>query len=686
MMARDLDPITLEVLTQALISVVREMRATVFRTAKSVAIWEAKDFSCGLFAPDSQVVAQSEDIGSHVVPLPWSVRSAMARFAGDIRPGDVILMNDPYLGGTHLNDVTIIYPVFEAGRLAFFPAVREHWPDVGGMVPGSMSGKATEIYQEGVRIPPVKIMTGGRLDEAALDILLANMRVPDERLGDFHAGIAACRVAETRIRELIARWGLDLLSEAVRRDLDRAEARMRKCIAGLPDGTYHYEDYLETFPGGAFEPLLLPLALTIENDRMTADFTGASPQVPVPVNSTLAVSAASVFIAVKSMFDPAAPLNSGSFRPIEVVAPEGTIVNVTRPAPAGSHGEIRKRVIATMIGALSQVAPDKVAGDLCRTSFHNLIGGFDARSRREWVHYEWSGGGNGGFAEADGPSVMAPFDWGDLVTVQSTEVIETRFPLLVEESRLQADTGGAGASRGGLAMQRRMRLVAPEARYSLLSDGAMVPAFGVLGGASGLPVASWVEGADGAVHDFDTPGKVGGHVLHEGDRVVLRSAGGGGYGDPLARPAERVAEDVGLGYVSAQAAERLYGVVLTAGGGVDGEATARLRAGIRASRMRLEALSSENCWRAGSVSRRRICRLNPADAARARIDAGDLVELDTRRAAPLRAWAELDAAVVPGTLPIDARGLGILRAKLGEAIEVRLLRRAGAGPRDAQGL
>ncbi len=685
MMGRELDPITLEVLTQALISVVREMRATVFRTAKSVAIWEAKDFSCGLFAPDSQVVAQSEDIGSHVVPLPWSVRSAMARFAGDIGPGDVILMNDPYLGGTHLNDVTIIYPVFEGGRLAFFPAVREHWPDVGGMVPGSMSGKATEIYQEGVRIPPVKIMQAGRLNEAALDILLANMRVPDERLGDFHAGIAACRVAETRIRELIARWGLDLLMEAVRRDLDRAEARMRKCIAGLPDGTYHYEDYLETFPGGDFEPLLLPLALTIAGDGMTANFTGASAQVPVPVNSTLAVSAASVFIAVKSVFDPAAPLNQGSFRPIEVVAPEGTIVNVTRPAPAGSHGEIRKRVIATMIGALSQVVPERIAGDLCRTSFHNLIGGYDAASRREWVHYEWSGGGNGGFREADGPSAMAPFDWGDLVTVQSSEVIETRFPLLVEESRLETDTGGAGASRGGLAMLRRMALTSAEARYSLLSDGAMVPAFGVLGGGSGLPVASWVEHTDGSIHDFDTPGKVGGHVLHEGDRVVLRSAGGGGYGDPLERQAERVAEDVSRGYVSARAAERLYGVALAADGGVDGEATAQRRAQIHAARVRLDAVPAEDCYRAGPVSRRRICRLHPADACRAGIGEDDLVEIDTRRAAPLRAWAVIDAGVAPGTVPIDARGLSILRAILGEAIEARLLRRAGAGPRDAQG-
>jgi len=346
-MAQTLDPITLEVLTQALVSTVREMRATVSRTASSVAIYDAKDFSCGLFAPDSQVVAQSEDIGSHVVPLPWSVRSAMEKMGGDLAPGDAILANDPYAGGTHLNDVTIIFPVFREHRLIFFPAVRAHWADVGGMVPGSMSGKATEIYQEGIRIPPIKIMQGGQVNEAALDLLLANMRVPEERLGDFQASLSACRVAEKRIHEICARYGLDTLLEAVRLDLDRAEGRMRACIAALPDGTYHYEDYLETFIGGTFEPLLLPLALTTSGDRMSADFTGASSQVPFPVNSTAAVSAAAVFITMKSVFDPQAPLNQGSFRPIEVITPPGTIVNVQRPAPAGSHGEIRKRVIAT---------------------------------------------------------------------------------------------------------------------------------------------------------------------------------------------------------------------------------------------------------------------------------------------------------------------------------------------------
>ena len=669
-MSSTLDPITLEVLTQALIATVREMRATVCRTASSVAIYDAKDFSCGLFAPDSQVIAQSEDIGSHVVPMPWSVRAAMEKMGATLAPGDVILVNDPYAGGTHLNDVTIIYPVFLEGRLIFFPAVRAHWADVGGMVPGSMSGKATEIYQEGIRIPPLKILEGGRMNDAALDLLLANMRVPDERLGDFQASLSACRVAEKRIHEICARYGVDTLLEAVRLDLDRAEARMRACIAAVPDGTCYYEDYLETFMGGRFEPLLLPLALTVKGDRMIADFTGASPQVPFPVNSTAAVSAAGVLITVKSVFDPQAPLNQGSFRPIEVITPAGTIVNVQRPAPAGSHGEIRKRVIATMVGALAQLVPDKVAGDTCRTSFHNLIGGYDPRAKREWVHYEWSAGGNGAFAEDDGPSAMAAIDWGDLVTVQSSEVMETRMPLLVESSRLATDSGGAGRTRGGLSMQRALRVLAQQARYSLLSDGAVVPAFGVLGGLSGVPVGSWID-RDGVIEDFDTPGKVAGHPLDEGSIVMVRSAGGGGYGDPLDRDAERVASDVREGYVSAKAARELYGLALDKAGRVDAAATADLRKRLRAGRFMLVTVLDADAFEAGAVSRRRICRLNPADAAVAGIGEDDVVEMDTARAAPLRAWMRLDARVQPGTLPIDQRGLSILKAAAGERVELR---------------
>ena len=649
------------------------MRATVFRTARSVAIYEAKDFSCGLFDHTSEVVAQSEDIGAHVVPLPWSVRSAMAEFGSDLAPGDVILLNDPYRGGTHLNDVTLIYPVFEDGRLILFPAVREHWADVGGMVPGSLSGEATEIYQEGMRIPPIKIVERGTLNRAAMALILSNMRVPDEREGDFHAGLAACKTAERRIRESVARYGLPTLLAAIRQNLDRSEARMRAQIAALPDGEYYYEDYLETFPGGRLEPLLLPLRLTIRGGDLVADFTGASPQVPVPVNSTLAVSAASVFIALKSILDPAAPLNQGSFRPISVIAPEGTIVNVTAPAPAGSHGEIRKRVIAVTVGALAQIVPGLVAGDLFRTSFHNLVGGVHPRTGKQFVHYEWASGGNGAFAEDDGPSAMASIDWGDLNTVQPTEVLETRFPLRVEWSALAPDSGGAGRQRGGLSMQRGIRLVGPEATYSVLADGAVLPAFGILGGGSGIPVGSHVI-RDGGELRFPTPGKVGGFRLVKDDVLVLQSAGGGGYGDPLERPVERVVGDLRDGYISPAACRERYGVVVRDGLEVDSAATASLRRELAARRLWLTVTATDDTlYLRGAVSRRRICRLNPDDAQRAGLADGAIVELVAARAAPLRAWLVADADVAAGRVPLDPLGRRVLGVAAGGPLHIRPL-------------
>ena len=651
-----IDPITLEVVTEGLISVVREMRATVFRTARSVAIYEARDFSCGLFDATGQVVAQSEDIGSHVVPLPWSVEQALAEVGHDLNPGDVILMNDPYRGGTHLNDVTIIYPVFAGGELVFFPAVREHWADVGGAVPGSMSGTASEIYQEGLRIPPVKIVEGGTVNRALMEVLLSNMRVREERLGDFNSGLAACRTAERRLRELEARYGMDLMLDCVRRNLDRSEARMRENIRALPDGRYYYEDYLESFGPDGFEPLLLPLDLTIAGDRLTADFTGASPQVPAPVNSTLAVTAASVLITLKSCLDPEHALNHGSFRPVEVVAPEGTIVNVSHPAPAGSHGEIRKRVIATMLGALARACPELISGDIHRTSFHNMIGGVDPATGREYVHYEWACGGNGGFLEADGPSAMAAIDWGDLTTAQSTEVLESQFPLHVEFSELGLDSGGPGRHRGGLGMRRALRLTRGTAKYSLLADGAMMPPFGVLGGESGAPVASHVVKADGSTHHFDSPGKVGGHPLNEGDTVVLQNAGGGGYGDPRERDGQAVAQDVADGLVSVDAARDVYGA-----------------AGAAARRTLTVVESDADAYVPSGPSRKRVTRLNPGDALALGLATGDRVEILGADGAPLRGWLVCDKTVRAGTLPLDAKGRLTVGVADGESLAPRPL-------------
>jgi N-methylhydantoinase B len=672
-MMREIDPITLEVLTEGMISVVREMRATVFRTARSVAIYEAKDFSCGLFDPQTQVVAQSEDIGAHVVPLPWSVKYAMEDFGGNLAPGDVIVLNDPYRGGTHLNDVTLIYPVFAGDRLIFFPAVREHWADVGGMVPGSLAGTATEIYQEGVRIPPIKLVERGVINKAAMDIILSNMRVPDERLGDFHAGMAACHTAERRIHELVDRYGLDTLLDCVRVNMARSEARMREQIKRLPDGEYYYEDYLEAFDDKGLEPLLLPLRLDIKGDRLVADFTGASPQVPVPVNSTLAVTAASVFITLKSVLDPTAAINQGSFRPVDVIAPERTIVNVKHPAPAGSHGEIRKRVVAVMLGALSQVVPELVSGDIHRTSFHNLIGGVHPKSGKEYVHYEWSSGGNGAFAEHDGTSAMASIDWGDLTTVQPSEVLETRFPLLVEWSRLGIDSGGDGRRRGGLGMRRAVRLTTGTAIYSLLSDGAVVPPFGVLGGMAAAPVDSFIV-RDGREMHFATPGKVGGFAMRAGDVVVLQSAGGGGYGDPLERPAEEVVEDIREGYVTARQGRAHYGVLLREDGGLDLAATQALRAEIAETRVRLLVVSyPAPLYAKGRYSRHRICPLSPTDAAALGVEGGAIVELVGRTGPALRAWAMIDPGIAAGTLPLDELAQRVVGTRSGEQLHVRPL-------------
>jgi N-methylhydantoinase B len=670
-----IDPITLEVITEGLISVVREMRATIYRAARSVAIYEGKDFSCGLFDPMSQVVAQSEDIGAHVVPLPWSVKSAMKEFGEGLTPGDIILLNDPYRSGTHLNDVTTICPVFEGNQLIFFPAVVEHWADVGGMTPGSLSGLVTEIYQEGIRIPPIKIVDKGKLNKAVMDLLLLNMRVPEERRGDFYAGLAAFKTAERRIHEMVARYGVSTLLACIQQNMDRSEERMREKISAIPDGEYHYEDYLEVFVDGVLNPVIMNLTLTIRGSELIADFTGSSPQVAAPVNSTLAVTAAAVFIVVKSVFDTHAPLNQGAFRPITVTAPEGTIVNAVPYAPVGAQGEIRKRAIGVMVGALAQVVPDLVAGDLFRTTFHNLFGGTHPRTGKQFVHYEWASGGNGAFSEDDGPSAMSSIDWGLQTTVPSAEVLESQFPLLVQSSGLAANSGGDGRQRGGLGIRREVRLVGSNASYSVLADAAVVPPFGILGGFSGIPVEAHVV-RNNQILQFATPGKVSGFQLVKDDVVVLQSPGGGGYGDPLDRTLERVLEDVREGYITRDRARERYGVAMLDDLNVDLNVTESLRRQLASTRTRFIVVDAQrDLYAFGVVGKRRLTPLNPGDINAAGLNEGDLVELVGRNV-PLRAWLVSDPTVLAGTVPLDARGRNMLAIDVGQTL---YLRRVSAG-------
>jgi N-methylhydantoinase B len=667
-----IDPITLEVICEGLIAIVREMRATVIRASYSPVIWEMDDFSCALFDAQGQMVAQSEDHPGHVLPMPWSVRCAMEDFAGDIRPGDVILLNDSYRGGTHLNDVTMLYPVFEEGELVIFPAVRAHWADVGGSTPGSYSGLSTNIYQEGVRIPPIKICEDGKLNRAAMALLLNNMRLPEDRLGDFNASLGACRVAEARIRKLLGRYGRKTVLDCVALNLDRSERRMRQKIAALPDGEYVYEDYLEYFQEGRFDPVLMRLTLTVRGDEIIADFAGSNSQVPGVVNSTLATTGAGVLVAIKATLDPEGPINHGVFRPIHLKAPEASIVDVKLDAPAGAHGEVRKRAVSVMLGALAQVIPDLVSGDLCGTSFPNAVGGHDERRGRGYVYYEAPAGGNGGFRENDGSNAWGNIDFGNVRTIQTAESLESGMPILIERSELRRDSGGEGTMRGGLGFRRELRLLYGEARYSALSDRAAIPPFGVGGASAAAPVKVSVI-RDGVELEFPTPGKVTGYPLVAGDLVVMQSAGGGGFGDPLERDPRRVRQDVVAGYVSPERARDGYGVVLTADGSVDEAATRARRAELRTLRRRFPVRADERDPYAGGRGKHRVLRLAPAFAGQLGLESGDLVELSGRHPAPLRAWVKVDAGVPDGVVPLDSLGRRILGVSPDGDVEIRRL-------------
>jgi N-methylhydantoinase B len=666
------DPITLEVVCEGLIAIVREMRATVIRASYSPVIWDMDDFSCALFDPQGQMIAQSEDHPGHVLPMPWSVRCAMEDFEGDLRPGDVILLNDSYRGGTHLNDVTMLYPLFDGDELIIFPAVRAHWSDVGGGAPGSYSGLNTNIYQEGVRIPPIKIVEEGRLNRAAMALLLNNMRLPDDRRGDFNASLGACRIAESRIRRLLAKYGRKTVLDCITLNLDRSERRLRARIATLPRGEYVYEDYLEFYQESGFDPVLMRLTLTIAGDEIVADFAGSSPQVPGVVNSTLATTGAGVLVAVKAVLDPEGPINHGTFRPIRLLAPEASIVDVKLDAPAGAHGEVRKRAVSVMLGALAQVVPELVSGDLCGTSFPNAMGGRDERRQRDYVYYEAPAGGNGAFLEGDGASAWGNIDFGNVRTIQSAEALESGMPLHVERSELRCDSGGEGATRGGLGLRRELRLLEGESRYSVLSDRAVLPPFGVAGAGPAAPVKVSLR-RDGVDVDFATPGKVTGVAIGAGDIVVMQSAGGGGYGDPLAREPDRVRDDVRAGYVSRERARLGYGVVLTSNDEVDMPATQAERARLAKARRRFPVTADERDPYEGRLGRHRVLRMSPAMAADLGLAAGDLIELRGRHPAPLRAWLRIDAGAHQGQVALDAFGRRILGISPGESVEVRHL-------------
>jgi N-methylhydantoinase B len=675
-----IDPITLEVLREGFVSIVREMRVTLVRTAYSSILYEGEDFSCVLMDGRAQIVAMSkgQDHPLHIVPIGWSMRAVREKFGDDVHPGDVFLHNDPYTGGTHLNDVAMIFPLFAPGaggaaELFVFPVVRAHWGDVGGMSPGSLSGGATEIFQEGVRIPPIRIVDGGRPNDAALDLIFANMRGVRERQGDFAAMIGTCRKAAERIEALAARYGSATVREAVDELMDRAEARMRRAIAELPDGTYAYEAHLES-GRERLEPLSVRARVIVAGDAMTVDLTGTSPQTAGPTNVGPAMAPTGAFTIVKSFLDPGSDVNSGAFRPLTVITPPGTIVNANPPAPCGGMVEVKYCVETAVMGALAQALGGRVTGDLKGGGNHCYVGGPDPKSGETFIFYEYPAGGTGAYHGGDGNNTVRAWTESDMTTLQPIEAVEQLYPVRVERTALRPDSGGPGRWRGGLGLTREVRIRTAGSRLSVLAEKAVLPPFGVCGGAAGATNHFWVRRGGRPIEPSSLPGKVSGFPIAPDDVLVMDSSGGGGFGDPLARDLDAVAADLAEGYVTAAAAEAIYGAVLRAGA-IDAEASARRRAELRAARPRVRLAPVPDL----DTERGRALRLDAETAARLGVGAGAVVELVNPAGAPLRAWV---AGVLPGNgrvaevPPITLRMLALAE---GAEVDIRAVHSGALG-------
>ena len=668
--AGGLDPITVELVQARLSSIVREMRTVIIRTAYSRMIIEGHDFSSAVLSPSGDLVAASElEQPTHISALSWSARALVEKYRDDIGPGDMFLHNDPYTGGSHLNDVGLFYPVFHGDEPLAMVGVMAHWQDIGGMVPGSLSGSATDIFQEGIRIPALRIARRGVWLAETLDLLFANVRDPVDRRGDLSAMEGACRIAERRLHAMTARFGVATIRTALTALLDRAEARMREAIRGVPDGEYAYETYLDN-SGDSPSPLRLKLKLTVAGDEIHADFTGCAPQVLGPANLGPAPATTATFTMTKALLDPAGPINAGALRPLKVTAPLGSVVNARPPAACGAIGEVRRALEALVAGTLGKAIPERLVGDLKGASNITTLSGRHPGQTRDFLFAEFPAGGTGATAHADGNNAMRNFAEGDISSIQPIEAAEMGCPLRIERMILRENSGGAGSRRGGLGLQREVRVLTPEARLSVLSDKNVIPPYGVRAGGTGGRNRFTVRRDGQEIEPSALPGKVTGFALRADDIVIERTAGGGGYGDPLTREPAAIARDVQFGYVAPASARALYGVALS-GDNVDAAATAALRAQIRAAKfvLRLARLAGDEYQ--GS---NRVVEIGPDAAKHMTLAAGDLLEFPCADGPSLLAWVRIDAELAVGVCRVGASGMAMLGRTAGDMAELRPLR------------
>ncbi|WP_208288411.1 hydantoinase B/oxoprolinase family protein [Halobacterium sp. R2-5] len=545
------DSVTLEVIRNGCTAIAEEMNANLVRTGYSPNIKERRDCSCALFDAGGEMVSQAENMPVHLGAMPFSVKAAVDAFEGDLGPGDAVLLNDPFHGGAHLPDLTLVSPVFadpesEDPTLVAYAANRAHHADVGGSTAGSVAADSTEIYQEGLRIPPVKLFEGGEVVDDVMEMILLNVRTPDERRGDLRAQEAANETARERVHELVDRYGVEELSEAFDEVQDYSERRMRAELEEFPDGTYSFEDVLDD-DGRGNTDLRVCATVTVDGDSVHVDFAGTADQTEGPVNAVLAVTSSATYYAIRCVTDPDIPPNHGCYRPIDIDAPEGSIVNPEPPAAVvGGNLETSQRVTDVVLGAFGTEAPERVTAAGQGTMNNITFGGTDPRDGSPYAFYETQGGGFGGRPNGDGLDGVHVHMSNTMNT--PVEVLETAYPLRVRQYAYRPDSGGAGEHRGGLGLRRDIQVRDHVARFSLLADRQQHAPYGIAGGEEGTRGAAYVYDAD-EYGDDDAGERLPQKSVHDldpGTVVSVRTPGAGGFGNPADRDVEAIVRDLEL--------------------------------------------------------------------------------------------------------------------------------------------
>lgn len=570
-----IDPVTLAVLKGRLEQIADEMDATLFRSAFNPIIAEAHDASHGLYEAGTgdTLVQGKSGLPIFVGVMAFAVKATIDKAArdGDLSDGDIYLFNDPYDGGTHLSDFKLVRPYFRDGKVFCWLASVGHWHDVGGNVPGNYNPVATESHQEGMHIPPVKLVAAGKLNNDIVDILKCNSRQPLSLYGDLNGQLNALDLGARRLGELLDEYGPGTVATAMAELKARAGQLMRANIAELPSGTYSAEDFLDN-DGIVDAPLKIALDLTIKGDTMVLDFSRSAPPCAGPVNIARSTAIASCYVALKHIFRDV-PANAGCLEPVSFVIPESSILSAKAPKPVGGYTETILRVIDVVFQALAQAAPERVNGCAYGTINALSLAGYRKDGRR-WVMFSFFGGGLGGNPETDGLNHgNAPIS---TATIPPVEILEAAYPVIFTRWALRDDSGGPGRHRGGLGAVYELELLEEQADVFLFGERGKFAPPGVAGGGKAA-MTQFSFPQNGGRGTPPMVSKMVGLSIHRGERLLLETPGGGGYGAARQRPVADVQRDVRLGYVSVEAARRDYGVAITPAGGIDEAQTSILR-------------------------------------------------------------------------------------------------------------